>query len=59
MDYFKEIQDVSREQFKMPVPNTTNLVTCETYRTGDGDKIQARRPGSLDFLQYKSKGLSV
>lgn len=29
-----------------------------TYRTGDGDVIQAVRPGSLDFKKYKSLGLS-
>ena len=26
-----------------------------TYRTGDGDQIIPARPGSLDFLKYKSK----
>ena len=27
-----------------------------TYKTGDGDLFPPPRPGSLDFLKYKSKG---
>ena len=30
-----------------------------TYRTGDGDLFPPPRPGSLDFLKYKSKGYST
>lgn len=59
LEYFKEIQDVSREQFAVPVYNTTNKMQGDTYKRGDGDTIRAVRPGSMDFLQYKSKGLHV
>lgn len=30
-----------------------------TYKTGDGDLSPPPRPGSLDFLKYKSKGYST
>lgn len=38
---------------KRPVSTRTDV-----YRTGDGDVIQAIRPGSLDFKKFKSLGLS-
>ena len=57
LEYFKQIEDVPREQFVVPVYNTTNKMTSNVYRTGDGDTIQTLRPGALDFLQYKSKGI--
>ena len=36
-----------------------NNYKATTYRTGDGDLFPPPRPGSLDFLKYKSKGYST
>jgi hypothetical protein len=57
LQYFKEIQDVSRAQFAMPVPPQNSIHERDTYRTGDGDYVQPLRPGSQDFLKCKSRGL--
>lgn len=38
-------------------PQHTTLWDKETYRTGMGDTVQAMRPGALDFLKCKSRGL--
>jgi len=57
LQYFKEIADVSREQFKVPVFPSNSIHERDTYRTGDGDYIQPPRPGSLDYKKCKSRGL--
>lgn len=57
LQYFKEIQDVSRSQFAMPVPPQNSIHERDTYRTGDGDYVQPLRPGSQDHKLCRSRGL--
>jgi hypothetical protein len=57
LEYFKEIQDVSRAQFAKPVPPANSIHDRPIYKTGDGDYVQPPRPGSLDYKKCKSRGL--
>ena len=57
LQYFKEIADVSREQFEIPVHPTNSIHERNTYRTGDGDYVQPLRPGSQDYKLCRSRGL--
>jgi hypothetical protein len=57
LQYFKEISDVSRKQFELPVHPQNSIHERGTYRTGDGDYTQPLRPGSQDFKSCKSRGL--
>ena len=57
LQYFKEIADVSRKQFALPIPPNNSIHDRETYRTGDGDYVQPLRPGSQDHKLCKSRGL--
>lgn len=57
LKYLKEIQDVSREQFEIPLPPKNSMYERDTYRTGDGDYVQPVRPGSQDHKLCKSRGL--
>jgi len=58
LQYFKEIADVSRSQFAMPVlPPQNSIHERGTYRTGDGDYVQPLRPGSQDHKLCRSRGL--
>jgi hypothetical protein len=57
LQYFKEIEDVSRAQFAMPVPPQNSIHERDTYRTGDGDYVQPLRPGSQDYKLCRSRGL--
>jgi len=57
LQYFKEIADVSRAQFAMPVPAKDSIHERSIYRTGDGDYVQPLRPGSQDHKLCPSRGL--
>ena len=57
LQYFKEISDVSREQFATPVPPQNSIHERGIYCTGDGDYVQPLRPGSQDHKRWKSRGL--
>lgn len=45
LEYFKEIEDVSRAQFAKPVPPANSIHDRPIYKTGDGDYVQPPRPG--------------
>lgn len=57
LQYFKEIQSVTKGAFEVAVPPSDNVHKRGTYKTGDGDIKQPVRPGSMDHLKCKSRGL--
>jgi len=57
LEYFKEIEPVSKKSLELALPKHVSDVTYSTYRTGDGDYIQPLRPGSQDHKLCKSRGL--
>ena len=57
LEYFKEIEEVSKEVFAVATVPNNNMFERGTYVPGDGDIKQQFRPGSQDHLKHKSKGL--
>ncbi|CAB4133026.1 hypothetical protein UFOVP252_38 [uncultured Caudovirales phage] len=57
LEYFKEIEEVSKEVFAVATVPNNNMFERGTYVPGDGDTKQQFRPGSQDHLKHKSKGL--
>jgi hypothetical protein len=55
--YFKEIKEVTEESFEIGSYPVNNIFERDVYTLGCGDQVQTLRPGSQDFLKYKSKGL--
>jgi len=59
LEYFKEIKEVSKEEFKLATLPNNNMFERGTYVPGDGEVKQQLRPGSQDHLKHKSKGLGT
>jgi hypothetical protein len=57
LEYFKEIQEVSRESFAIATLANDNMFERGIYKPGQGEVMQPARVGSEDHLKYKSKGL--
>jgi hypothetical protein len=57
LEYFKEIEEVSKESFAIATLANDNMFERGIYKPGQGEVIQPSRIGSEDHLKYKSKGL--
>ena len=56
-DAVKQLKEISRLEFLVAKKSTDSMFDRGVYRTGDGDVLQPRRPGSMDHLKWKSHGL--
>lgn len=57
LQYFKEIEKLSKESFEIATSPNDNMFDRGVYKPGQGDVMQPSRSGSQDHLKYKSKGL--
>lgn len=53
--FLNNIYEEAKKSYAHTAEN--NYYNRATYRVGDGDNVQPVRPGSLDHLNHKSRGL--
>lgn len=55
LEYLDEIKATTEVSFEVATFPHDSAFDREVYKTGDGDIMQAARPGAMDHKKYKSK----
>lgn len=55
LEYLDEIKATTEASFEIGTFPSNSAFDREIYKTGDGDTMQAARPGAMDHKKYKSK----
>jgi hypothetical protein len=55
LEYLDEIKATTEVSFEVATFPHDSAFDREVYKTGDGDTMQAARPGAMDHKKYKSK----
>jgi len=55
LEYLEEIKATTAVSFEIGTFPSESAFDREVYKPGDGDFVQATRPGAMDHKKYKSK----
>ena len=55
LEYLEEIKQTTKVSFEIGAFPSESAFDREVYKPGDGDFVQATRPGAMDHKKYKSK----